>query len=343
MKTLVITDLHLSNKIRGLLDSQIECLSKIFKSEKPHYIIIMGDVFMSRKPSPTVLLGLKKLLDRFKKKSSFTIIRGNHDSETKADDGITALSVFDEVLVDVITHTDTDHFLKRAYIPHYENEQHIIDALRDVPKGYRVFGHFGFSGSLNSVGDCDFTIPLCEFRSTCMLGHIHYFHERTLDLEGEEITLTCLGTPYTTNFNEAGKGNFYAILEDDDDTVTYKEVTHGPSHIVVNYDKIEESADLLNNPEYFKMVRVYVSKLSDTDNHLIAKDLLGMFPIDCLEVKYKPIFDVEYENYYNPKENPFDLTRDVLEEYVRTSAVELDKDKILRGLDLINENKKSDN
>jgi DNA repair exonuclease SbcCD nuclease subunit len=341
MKTLVITDLHLSDKIRGLLNAQTACLSKIFKAEKPDEIVIMGDVFMSRRPSPTVLLGLKGLLDRHQAECPFTILRGNHDSETKADDGVTALSVFDSPTVDIITHTDTNHLLKRVYIPHYENEQHIIEALRGVPKGYRVFGHFGFSGSLNSAGDCDFTIPLREFRNSCMLGHIHHFHERSLDLEEEKITLTCLGTPYTTNFNESGKGNFYAIIEDDE--VTYKEVTHGPKHIVVNYDDIADAAEDLNNTDYFKMVQVHANKLSDTENHLIAQDLLGMYPIDCVEVKYRPIFDGEIENYYDPATSLFDLTRDVLEAYVDNSAVELDKDQLMKGLDQINENKESHN
>tara|TARA_Y100000310_G_scaffold343594_1_gene451994 strand:- start:3492 stop:4523 length:1032 start_codon:yes stop_codon:yes gene_type:complete len=343
MKTLVITDLHLSNKIRGLLTAQTECLSRIFKEENPDEAIIMGDVFMSRKPSPTVLLALKKVLDEHKGNISFTILRGNHDSETKADDGVTALSLFNEAgVVDIITHTTTDNLTNRVYIPHYENEQRIIEALSAVPKGYRVFGHFGFSGSLNSAGDSDFTIPLREFRNSCMLGHIHHFHERTLDLEEEvRIKLTCLGTPYTTNFNESGKGNFYAILEGD--KVTYKEVTHGPKHIVINYDDIVEVAEDLNNTDYFKMVQVHVSKLSDTDNHLIAQDLLGMFPIDCLEVKYKPIYDGEVENYYDPATSLFDLTRDVLEAYVDNSSVELDKKQLMEGLDKINENKESHN
>ena len=68
-----------------------------------------------------------------------------------------------------------------------------------------------------------------------------------------------------------------------------------------------------------------------------------MYPIDCVEVKYRPIFDGEIENYYDPATSLFDLTRDVLEAYVDNSAVELDKDQLMKGLDQINENKESHN
>ena len=63
MKTLVITDLHLSNKISGFLDEQVKCITKICSDAKPDDIIIMGDVFMNRRPTPSELLGFKQILD----------------------------------------------------------------------------------------------------------------------------------------------------------------------------------------------------------------------------------------------------------------------------------------
>ena len=343
MKTLVITDLHLNTKVRGLLDAQIKCISSILDKEEPDEVIMMGDIFMSRRPSPSVLVGFKKFLDSHKALTEFYILRGNHDSETKADDGITALSVFDDDYnVRVIPHTLVDSARERAFIPHYENEDIIIAALRVMPKGFKVFGHFGFSGSINSYGDCDFTIPLREFRNSCMLGHIHRFNARSIEVDGEKVVLTCLGTPYTTNFTEHGKDNFYATIEGDE--VSYTQVTHGPRHLCIDYESIDEWHDVLSDTNYFNIVRVYVNKLSDSDNSLIVKDLLDAYPIDCLEIKYKPIFDDDQEeNYYNPKTNPFDLNRDVLQEYVNNSTAQLDKDMLMKGLDLINEDKKSQN
>ena len=332
MKTLVITDLHLNNKIRGLLDAQCACLSRIFQEENPNEIIIMGDVFMSRKPSPSVLLGLKKLLDSYP--IPIHIIRGNHDSETKADDGITALSLFQNEYVEVYNHTHTQWSKERVFIPHYENEQRIIEDLGKAPKDFIVFGHFGYNGSLNSAGDADFGMPLSVFLNTTYLGHIHQFSQRSVEHEGSVQTVTCLGTPYTTNFTEAGKGNYYAVIENGD--VTFKEVTHGPRYVCISRNTVSED---LNDPNYFNIVRVYVDKLSDTEDYYIAKDIFSKYDVQYLEIKYKPVFDEEVETYYNPETNPFDLNRSVLEEYVNNTPVDLEKDKLLEGLDLINANK----
>ena len=158
MKSLLLTDLHLSNKsFKGvsLLEYQVNCILDIVEEEKPHEIIIMGDIFMQRVPSPSALLALKKIIDRsLVFAPRITLIRGNHDSETKADDGVTALSAFNQVRV--ITHTVACPLDKRVYIPHYENQNTILDALRSAPKDYTIFGHFGFVGCLNSTGDKDF-------------------------------------------------------------------------------------------------------------------------------------------------------------------------------------------
>jgi DNA repair exonuclease SbcCD nuclease subunit len=49
---------------------------------------------MHRKPSPSELLAFKKILSRCSMvRSDVVVLRGNHDSETKADDGVTALSL----------------------------------------------------------------------------------------------------------------------------------------------------------------------------------------------------------------------------------------------------------
>ncbi|HIB83634.1 MAG TPA: metallophosphoesterase, partial [Chromatiaceae bacterium] len=166
MRTLVVTDLHLNSRIPGLLDAQVACILDIFNKEKPNEVIIMGDVFMYRKPSPSELLALRDLIAGMPSATHahtpITILRGNHDSETKADDGVTALSLFERPSnrTKVITHTHIDHRRRRIFIPHYENEETIISALEMVPEGYTVFGHFGYAGCLNSIGDYDSSLSL---------------------------------------------------------------------------------------------------------------------------------------------------------------------------------------
>ena len=127
MRTLVITDLHLNSKVSGLLDAQESAIVKIYNKESPDDVIIMGDVFMHRKPSPSELLAFKRILDHMVR-AEVVVIRGNHDSETKADDGVTALGLYQKVGVKIISHTYLDNDRKRAYIPHYENEETIIAA-----------------------------------------------------------------------------------------------------------------------------------------------------------------------------------------------------------------------
>jgi len=331
MKTLLLTDLHFHDSPRGLLQAQKKAIIKIIEDEAPDDIIIMGDLMMRRKPSPSVLLALKDVISSIRPLRRATILRGNHDSETKADDGVTALSLFDKC-AQVVIHPVIDDKDKRAYIPHYENEQRIIESLRKVPSGYTVFGHFGYFGSVNSMGDSDFTISLDSFHNRSFLGHIHRFHQKQVG----EHQLTVLGTPYTTNFTEEDKGNYYAILSDDDKTVEFKEIFHGPKHIVVDYNNIHEKKAVLEDPNYFKIVRVVVDKLSDADNHMIAREVLSEYDIDCLEIKYKPVFEEEEENYYSPERNPFTIDDNILREYVMNTTASLEKDDIFLGLDLIN-------
>ena len=103
---------------------------------------------MHRKPTPSELLGFKSIIDKMKERAKVLVIRGNHDSETKADDGKTALLLYEDKNVKVVTHTYTDIKRKRVFIPHYENEETIVNDLEMVPEDYTVFGHFGYDGIL---------------------------------------------------------------------------------------------------------------------------------------------------------------------------------------------------
>jgi metallophosphoesterase superfamily enzyme len=123
MQTLVIGDLHFDNKPMGMLDAQKEAIIKICK-ENPDCkkVIFLGDLMMHRSPRPSVLLALKEVIDEVSKDKAVYILRGNHDSVTKSDDGITSLSLFESPSVRVITQTWYDHKNKYAFIPHYEDE-----------------------------------------------------------------------------------------------------------------------------------------------------------------------------------------------------------------------------
>ena len=339
MKSLLLTDLHLSNKsFKGaaLLESQVVCLLNIIEEEKPHEIIIMGDIFMQRKPSPSALIALKKIIDRsLYYAPKIILLRGNHDSETKADDGVTALSAFNQVRV--ITHTVSCPYTKRVYIPHYENQSTILEALRNAPEGYTIFGHFGFVGCLNSTGDKDFDISLDEFNNPTYLGHIH---KHSVSWNGDN-QITVLGTPYTTNFGEEGKLCFYGVTDGDvggslNNNFYFKNVTSGPRHIVVSYKNLINDFDsykkMINEEKFCTLLRINVEKDDSIDDVLIDQ-----LEVEYIDFKFSPIEEIEglEQSEYKPSRELFSINGQIIEDYVDKHNTSLDKEEIMWGLNLL--------
>lgn len=337
MKSLLLTDLHLSNKsFKGvsLLEHQLECLENIIYSEKPNRVIIMGDIFMHRKPSPTALIGLKRLVDFMSKYvGQIVMLRGNHDSETKADDGVTALSLFagDDLwgLVKVITQFYIDDRGKQVFIPHYEDENYILDLLQNhVPPGYEVFGHFGYSGCLNSVGDQDFHISRESFNNPTFLGHIH---KHKVDHNGKH-PLVILGTPYTINFGDNGKTCYYGLQTNEEDW-EFKEVEHGPRHICLPYaDLDEDMVGFINDPKYKTLLRLILRK-----DDVIVEDRISRLQSIYLDYKYAPLEEhiKVKQSVYEPDQTLLKLNDQIIEDYIEHTNTSFDKEDLSWGLGLL--------
>ena len=340
MRTLILGDIHVSNKDASLRLAQEECVKKIYDKEKPDEVIQLGDFLDFRKPSPEAMLTAKSMIDHWRSASDVYILRGNHCASTKADDGVTAMTLFErntaqEILphsrnrthkVKIVSHTWFDHRTKRAFIPHYENEERIKKALARVPKDYTVFGHFGYFGCLNSVGDHDFDININSFSNTTILGHIHRQNKRAFTSEGEERQVLILGTPYTTNFGEAGKDNYYAILEYGE--ITLHEIDHGPRHMVLANSEVEKNIEEINNPNYHTFLRVMLdageTEVNTTDIRAAA-----------VNVKYSPAFDEEVISDYKPSRDLFRLNDVVIEDYIESANASIQKDKLMEGYNLL--------
>jgi len=328
MRTLILGDIHVSNKNSSLRLAQEKCIKKIYDESQPDEVVQLGDFLDFRKPSPEALLTAKSMIDHWKASSRVVILRGNHCASTKADDGVTALSVFDSEHMDVtvVTHTWYDHHNKHAYIPHYENEERIKKDLAGVPKGYTVFGHFGYFGCLNSVGDHDFDININAFRNNTILGHIHRQNNRTFTVGEEEKQLLILGTPYTTNFGESGKDNYYAILEDGE--IALHKIDHGPRHLLLNNCDVEKSLDLINDPSYHTILRIILQAgeaQANTDNVNVAS----------VNIKYAPAFDEEDISNYRPSRDLFRLNDIVIEDYIESANASIEKAKLMEGYNLL--------
>ena len=337
MRTLVIGDLHFDNKPYGLLDAQKKCVKDIIDlTTKIDHIIFLGDLIMHRKPSPTVLLALQEAIDYASLKAEVTIIRGNHDSENKSDDGVTALSLFQKntcqdtlpnpknrrYRVRVVTQTLYDHRTKMVFIPHYEDEERIKKYLSEVPNGYTVFGHFGYRGCLNSAGDADSTLSLSDFQRKTYLGHIHHFKQDGL--------VTLLGTPYSTNFGEAGTKGYYLILHDSEEE--FHQIESGPRHIVTTLEEVRGGLEYINDSAWFTLLRINLQPGESASD--IPKDL----NVSYLDIKLLPSFtDEDAISHYTPKRDLFIINDQIIEDYVDNSDVSpaLTKDILMGGYNLL--------
>ena len=333
VKTLVIGDLHFDNKPFGLLEAQADAVKDIFKIAQSDHkdldtVVFLGDLMMHRKPYPRVLLALKDVIDFISPQvHKVYILRGNHDSENKSDDGVTALSLLESNKVEVVTHIHRDDLTRQYFIPHYEDEEKIKELLAEVPEDYMVFGHFGYRGSLNSAGDADFGINISEFNSPTILGHIHRY--------GRTENVTLLGTPYTTNYTEHKKENYYAIV---DSEVSIHPVDFGPRHLIMDQELVEENLDWINDPNYFTLLRINLSTFKE-DRENIA-DLIDQLEVGYVEVKYKAVFDDRDEQSdFDPINPVVEINEDIIERYINASPTQISKEKLLEGLQLIHENK----
>lgn len=325
MRALVLTDLHLYDKIPGFLEAQIKCLTKIFYKERFHLdtIILCGDITMKRKPDPVTLLGLKKLIDMFNGRREVFLLRGNHDSDTKADDGVTYLSLFQEENVHVITHTHTS-YNGLTFIPHYENEDRIKEDLQKVHKDNFLIGHFGYDGCYDRGDTLTGKVKLDDFKNPTILGHIHTF--------SQQKNVTFLGTQYTTSWRENPKNKYYGILNWSKGVgwnLELKEVTHGPRFLSVGEEEVDSLKDYINNPEYTTYLRVYTSKFMGEEIKL------PQLNVQSTEICHRPMITGKSLSDYRPDSKISVLDDEIINKYLDEVKVDISKKDLLEGLDKI--------
>ena len=341
-KTLVIGDLHLANKIPGLLEAQCACVERIKKEHGCNTIVLLGDVFENRRPKSSVILSAKNLVrylvrpnSAHARSNTVHILRGNHDSENKNDDGISAISLLGEDDFGVVKHIQTlenSNYID-TFIPHYEDENKIREDLKNVEKGSRVFGHFGYFGSLNSAGDNDFSLALSDFPNRTYLGHIHSYKR--------EGNVTIVGTPYTTSFAEAGKDSYVVLLGSDGEEEKIL-VDHGPRHLIIDIDEIEDNLEFINDSNYFTLLRVVIPTAHDEREDIGS--ILSKVNVGYVEVKYKPvIYDIHQLSDLDPDNPIIEVTDTLVEEYINHSETLLLKEDLMAGLQTIHESKQNRN
>jgi len=328
LKVLMITDVHFGDVIPGYLDSQVECLKNIYNSDNFDHVLILGDVFIRRSPKPNVLLKTQKFLEYISKRSDVTIIKGNHDAETKADDGVTALSLFTTSKVRVFEHIGADNEMGWFFIPHYENETIIREALESCPEHYLVFGHFGYDSYMSHAGQYGGIISLDDFHNRTFLGHLH----SNVTKSG----VTVLGTQYTTTYRENEKVSWYGVLEGDPYNWTYTqkkvEGFGGPRHLTYDIEDVYPNLEKINDPSYFTLLRVWIDSLSGDNTVSLQDDLLKFCKVKQIDIQYNPVFTDEEISNYTPSGDIFSITDDMIDSYIEQTTTTLSKQDLLESL-----------
>ena len=322
MTQLIIGDLHFDTKYPGYLDAQLACLQKIV-TEYNIPTLYLGDMSEKRQPNPLVLLALQKLFSI--SAWSNIVLRGNHDSLTKADDGVSYLELFNDGMTKV--RSLYENLGNKHYIPHYEDENKINEILKSIDSPSDIiFGHFGFSNFINGVGDYDFTISPSSIPCTCIVGHIHQY--------SKQGNITMLGTPYTTNFTEAFKDNYVGILEENELKII--PVTHGPRHLVVDIKDLPNHRDFINDPAYYTILRVMIDPLDQSNTPDIIKSILNEYHVAWVDVKFKQTFTgKEVGSTFKPERELFCINESVIDDYINKSNTLIPKDKLKQELERI--------
>ncbi len=332
-RILVIGDTHFDEKYRDdYLTTQIKCIQKLVVEHQPNAVIFLGDISDKRKPKPPVLLAIQELFHFIKSEGVESyVLRGNHDSNSKSDDGVTYLSLYNE-LVYTIVHTDRVNIFGKhfTFIPHYENQQRIIEYLSKVPDKDVCIGHFGFRGCINSIGDYDFNIDINAFNNFTILGHIHKYSQEGL--------ISVLGTPYPTSFQESDYKPVVGIIEINGSNWTYdvKPVNHGIRYYTFKLNEIEKYRKKLLNTDTYNIVRVYVNPDSNETEVELRNKLIEEFNIAWVDIKVLSE-EVELNTVYTGAIPKFDET--ILEDYLsKLDSIPYSKKEVMEVFNSLKEN-----
>lgn len=362
-KILLIGDLHLKDDIPGYIDAQINHISSYVlpKGIAPYtnleaktetlydLVVFLGDVFDKRQPRPSVFLKFKYLIDGITMAGiNVVILRGNHDSQNKSDDGVSLLNALYKV-----EHSEYDgtafgycvvaskprnlgfHGAGIYLLPHYENQDFIRECLENNTKthGNIVLGHFGFKGSHNSNGDNDSEIPVEDFRNPTYLGHIHHYRNTG--------NITVIGTPYSTSFQEAFKENFMGELEPTgvypNRTFDFKAipVSGGPRYLVYDLNELEKHQDVLNDETYFNILRVLVDPTREGNELEMIKDIRSKYKVKWVDIRYKQYINDKNKDSvsdFRPNRELHTINESIIEDYLNNNSIGIPPEELMKEL-----------
>lgn len=322
MKTLIIGDTHFHDSNTALRNAQIQAADVLYEHamyQRCDRVVFLGDVFDKRKPSPACILDVKEFFDNVQIPTH--IIRGNHDSANKSDDGLTILSLLHrDGMVEV--HNRWSHRGSHVYLSHFEHEEQIKALLAAAwPDDTVLFGHFGFDGALNNAGDADCALQPSDFRHKTILGHIHQHMEVG--------NITVLGTPWDTCFHDAGQ-KYYGVLDGTD--LTLRKFNLGPTYLTLTPATLDQIPANEEHWGQYICVRLVLAK-EDVGTYN-TNNLKELYPqVKHWDIKYAMSYDEEQLSTYQGADL-FSINDQIIEDYLDEAKTSWTKEQLL---DVLNE------
>lgn len=340
IKALVIGDTHFEDGPEGYLESQLSCLDSLISERSPGMVIFTGDIFHHRKPTPTCITSVVNYFYKWGSGREVIIIRGNHDSSSKSDDGNTILNLFSKLNANIYVATKFD-FVARYnlhLIPHYENEDYIKDYLKSYrpTPGSLTIGHFGFDGCMAVSNDYTFTIKKELLRGPTILGHIHNFSDHG--------NVKIIGTPYGTNFGEADRQHYYAEIYFYPDlnswgNLVINTMEKGPRYMVLPYESLEVYKEELLLPGRYTLLRVLLNRFAEDSIPSLKSELMQKFKVNYVDFKFQPIYDKKLSSRlsdYDPQSALDSIDSNIIDKYLDEQKSSIPTEELKKGLDLIN-------
>ena len=344
MKALIIGDCHFKDGVDGYLDSQISSILSIIEERKPKYVIFLGDIFDARNPKVSEIVPVFYLfynLSLIPGLSQTFVMRGNHDSANKSDDGLSILNCLSyQKKIEVILSDWNCHWqdLGLSFVPHYENDDLVREILNDKWCQDLVFGHFGYEGCLNTFGYNDFGIKKEEIKKRTILGHIHKYCE--------DGNITILGTPYSTCYSEVDYKHYVGEITRDKKTGKWSElekieVESGPRHYICPFESLEQMKEDISNPKFFTLLRVLMNKFTDETSNDLKNKIKEEFKVAHVELVFQPVYDKKLEkrlSNFETSESITEIDDDILDKYIEENATNIPVEKLKEGLEMIKAN-----
>lgn len=309
-KAVIIGDLHLNGADPQLIKSQITFVTQLYNFEAEEYIFL-GDIFHYRSPKAEDICQFHKGLNSLDR--PVHLIRGNHDTFTR-DSESSILELFEKDNCDItltvgsVLYSDTS-FLAIAY---EEDPEYIRQIIKQYHKSSYpvILAHFGYKGLFSPEGYDETEITVNDFDRLTFLGHIHHH-----SINGNVVVV---GTPYTTNFSEAGKSSFIVGLKDDltYDLIPTDELA-GPRHVVLDENFLD---DHVFYEHHYNIIKVICD---EPDVAKIRKKIPSFVTNLTLEPRAGKF---KHDPYWNG-------TVEVVASYLDNVETDLDKEKLKKTIE----------